>query len=563
MKIIHRVSIFTILFFLCTIHLARGRSIKGETNLESDGLELDPKIEMVNYVEASTVTCKPVYGFLPCTTDIWGQLFMIVIYQYLLSLGGSYVSAGSDLFFQLTGPGIFGASLFHLLPTFPQLSLIIVSGLSSSSESAATQAAMGMAVNAGSAVMLLTLIWGSCIVFGSFDLSTPSPISSTTALVDDDTQTPPKSVSGLGVRTDEQTSDTARIMFLSLVPLLILQLAKIINSSSGVRVVVLIALIVTLVLLFAYSIYQVFSPWIQNRRFEYMTQKFVKDRLLSLLSQNGRPNVALIREIFNEIDKNKDGTVSIVELRVLILGIKLQEGGTLREDYIKNVMDAMDISGDDSINQDEFVRVISKWLTEAKKSITTKSRGFFSSLTDAEEEQQKLITQTKQSASADSSWRDYLTAALQVFGGTAILAVLAMPLIETVADFSTSANIPSFLVPYVVIPLAMNYGRALGVISSAQQKTEDAISLTLSELYGSVFTSNLFGLTIFLSLVYIRNLEWDVSAEVLVVFIICTAMGLFTSFRTVFPRWTGFVAYLLYPISLVFLYVLTSVFGWS
>lgn len=71
-----------------------------------------------------------------------------------------------------------------------------VSGLSSSSESAATQAAMGMAVNAGSAVMLLTLIWGSCIVFGSFDLSTPSPVSSTTALVDDDTQTPPKSVSG-------------------------------------------------------------------------------------------------------------------------------------------------------------------------------------------------------------------------------------------------------------------------------------------------------------------------------------------------------------------------------
>lgn len=101
---------------------------------------------------------------------------------------------------------------------------------------------------------------------------------------------------------------------------------------------------------------------------------------------------------------------------------------------------------------------------------------------DAEEEQQKLITQSKQSASANSSWRDYLTAALQVFGGTAILAVLAMPLIETVADFSTSANIPSFLVPYVVIPLAMNYGRALGVINSAQQKTEDAISLTLSEV---------------------------------------------------------------------------------
>lgn len=76
--------------------------------------------------------------------------------------------------------------------------MFAVSGLSSSSESAATQAAMGMAVNAGTAVMLLTLIWGSCIVFGSFDLSTPSPssLTTTTALVDEDTQTPPKSITG-------------------------------------------------------------------------------------------------------------------------------------------------------------------------------------------------------------------------------------------------------------------------------------------------------------------------------------------------------------------------------
>lgn len=40
-----------------------------------------------------------------------------------------------------------------------------------------------------------------------------------------------------------------------------------------------------------------FQPWIENRRSEYVTQKFVKDKLQTLLSTNGKPNVRLIREL--------------------------------------------------------------------------------------------------------------------------------------------------------------------------------------------------------------------------------------------------------------------------
>ena len=75
--------------------------------------------------------------------------------------------------------------------------------------------------------------------------------------------------------------------------------------------------------------------------------------------------------------------------------------------------------------------------------------------------------------------------------------------------------------------------------------------------------NNMMGLGIFLFLVYIRNLSWDVSAEVLVILIICTLMGVLTSSSTKFPLWTAIVAYLMYPISLGLLYVLTQVAGWS
>ena len=75
--------------------------------------------------------------------------------------------------------------------------------------------------------------------------------------------------------------------------------------------------------------------------------------------------------------------------------------------------------------------------------------------------------------------------------------------------------------------------------------------------------NNTLCLVVFLALVYVRDLTWDFSSEVLVIFLVCTIMGLFTSFRTNFPLWTCFVAYLLYPLSLIIVYVLDFKFGWS
>ena len=81
--------------------------------------------DSVSGLGVSTVTCEPPYGFLPCTTELPGLILLVVVYQYLLSLGQKYVSEGSDLFFQTFGPGAFGASLFHFIGTIPQIALIL------------------------------------------------------------------------------------------------------------------------------------------------------------------------------------------------------------------------------------------------------------------------------------------------------------------------------------------------------------------------------------------------------------------------------------------------------
>ncbi|KAK2966055.1 hypothetical protein RJ640_029987 [Escallonia rubra] len=571
------------LLLLMTPNLGYGRFMGDDISLVSDAFSIGQNIQQSHNLSVlSTVTCEPTYGFLPCTTAVWGQLFLIVVYEYLLSIGEKYVSDGSELFFQMIGPNVFGGSLFHLLGTIPEVALVLVSGLSATTTTAEEQAVSGMSLLAGSTVMLLTIIWGSCIAFGSKDLSENSNSSVVQHLT-------PKCLKSFGATVDVQTSYTGRIMILSIVPFIILQIPKIIDSISGTRVTVLLSLLVTLAFLFAYMFYQAFQPWIGERKFGYMMQKFEKDKLQKVLVSNGTPDVPLMKEIFHEIDTNNDGFISKAELSVFLLGIHLQQEALTRDENIANVMEAFDASGD-HIDEGEFVRVLTKWLTEGKKSVTKSDHSpkFFLGgsskrgnetihknclfhrgsdhiyLQDTPEEQQSLLVQNKKTrTTAIKSWWNCFKATFLVTLGTTMLLLLGSPLITSVTAVAKATTLPSFFIPYVVIPLALNCREAIAAITSARKKTEQSISLTLSEIYGGVFMNSMVGLTTFLAIVYIRDLSWDVSAEVLVVLIVCTVIGLFASLRTKFPLWTSFIAYLLYPISLLLLYVLTTVLGWS
>jgi Ca2+/Na+ antiporter len=102
------------------------------------------------------------------------------------------------------------------------------------------------------------------------------------------------------------------------------------------------------------------------------------------------------------------------------------------------------------------------------------------------EEQKSLVAQKKETKSTYKGWLNYVKAGFLIVLGTAITIVLAQPLMETLQDFSSAVNISSFMVSYVVIPIAMNYRQVLSTITSAREKTEKAISLTFSEVYFSL-----------------------------------------------------------------------------
>ncbi|KAG9446100.1 hypothetical protein H6P81_012228 [Aristolochia fimbriata] len=154
-------------------------------------------------------------------------------------------------------------------------------------------------------------------------------------------------------------------------------------------------------------------------------------------------------------------------------------------------------------------------------------------------------------------------AVLMLLLGTAIAAAFADPLVDAVDNFSLATSIPSFFISFIAMPLATNSSEAVSALIFASRKNKKSASLTFSEIYGAVTMNNALCLGVFLALVYIRHLSWDFSAEVLVIFIVSMLMGIFASFRTKFPLWTCSVAYAMYPLSLLLVYVLDYVYGWS
>ncbi|XVF27551.1 hypothetical protein REPUB_Repub14bG0117900 [Reevesia pubescens] len=211
-------------------------------------------------------------------------------------------------------------------------------------------AKMSMSILAGSTVMMLTLTWGSVIAFGSYDLSDTSsssnPHNANTSMSSNAKNNKPFSLTGYGVRIDNQTRGSARIMLMSMVPFLVLQLAQILSSATAKRVVVLISLIISVALLVSCFIYQ-------------------KNLLQKLLSPNGRPDELEIKKLFQKIDENNDSSISSYELRAFMLAIQIDEFGLQEEDFVTKIMDEFDTSGDSEIDETEFVIGVSNWLNKA------------------------------------------------------------------------------------------------------------------------------------------------------------------------------------------------------
>lgn len=69
--------------------------------------------------------CEQTYGFMPCTSTVAGNLFLIIVYGYLMFLAATYLSSGSELLLEILGPGLIGGLFLPILGALPDAMLIL------------------------------------------------------------------------------------------------------------------------------------------------------------------------------------------------------------------------------------------------------------------------------------------------------------------------------------------------------------------------------------------------------------------------------------------------------
>ncbi|KAL3652603.1 hypothetical protein CASFOL_002284 [Castilleja foliolosa] len=715
------------LMLLATGSTGRPTPNNSSSELVSDGLDkFRNKNSVIGFKGISLESakeddhCEQMYGFLPCSKSISGHVFLILVYEYLLFHGESYVAGGGERIFKILGPGVFGACAFQIIGSLPEALILLASGLLSNKEGAQELVLTGVGLVAGSSILLLTLLWGTCVILGTRDF--PNYLHNSPSSSSDSTKQNPLETlfstlwPGYGVVTDAWTCYTARIMLVSVIPFTIIQIPRLFSLSFfWERIFILATLVISVTFLISYFFYQVFGndsetmcteflkvqlfqPWIQRRQLLYIKHshlvvdilKHMQNRTMGrLFTDDGAPNLSVIRSIFEETDQDADKTLTAAELKDFLREIKFRRLHSDKDKVSDDIMKEFDKNNDTKINVDEFVQGIGKWIEEAKKdsgktydlkevlrpwiekkreeremmknivpgilehfrasvhgNLLTENgtpdlpaikRLFkdidhdgddfvsYSELRDLtmnikfgnvahdtdvaaskimeeldlsgdqlinEDEfviglsrwldtsyvdQTSLTSQENKDSDYKKDWEKtdklvkdkfidksvlaWTKAISLVLLGIIMLGLLAEPLIHSVQNLSNAAMIPSFFIAFIFVPIATNARISISAISEARRKKTNITSLTFSEIYSTVLMNNLLGFSVLLSLIYFRGLSWNFSIEILMVLIVTAVMGCLASFSNVYPVWTSVFAYMLYPLSLVLVYVLGD-FKW-
>ena len=226
-----------------------------------------------------------------------------------------------------SSPGLVGGLLLPVLGAVPDAAVIVASGLGASKEAAQEQVSVGMGTLAGSTVMLLTIAWGGSLWVGRCDLDafTGKAIPKTLS------HGPYASLSMTGVTTDEDTRLNAKVMMVSCLLFLIVQVPAL-GDADDPRLD-LVGGVAALLFLAGYCAFQVLYP-------ELSAEKMAAARLrrakryghalahhigLSMggILVDGDINAAALDRLFDQFDADGNGEVDTDELRAALVAMSV------------------------------------------------------------------------------------------------------------------------------------------------------------------------------------------------------------------------------------------------
>lgn len=511
---------------------------------------------------AGDLACAPwascLDDYFPCSERVVGNLFLMVVYGFILAKGSKLLADGTELLMEILNPGFIGGFVLPVLGALPDTAIIFVSGLSGDRELVKEEITVGMGTLAGSTIMLLTIAWSASVYVGRCNLGKDGKAIDKTL-----TDSHKRSITETGVTCDDDLKINSRIMCATALAYFIIQGAAFKHISSGTSEeqsqkeeapAAIATLIITALAFLAYSVYMITNTQMQSRRLAAAKKKFMLDKLADMFHER-------IIEKQGSIIKDDDDAADV--------GNKSESLGA---SLLDNAADTGEIEMGKSINttganprhkithdpsmrlskiDDEVLQVVGNWKKQINMEEFEKKHKFRGEEADEHEEEgegeAKLPVKTI-----------LLRSVLMMTFGTAVIILFSSPMVQVISKFSSQIGIQAFYTSFIVTPFVSNASEVIAAIIFASRKRKKNISLTFGAIYGAVTMNNTLCLTVFLIMIYARKLAWTFTAEVVSIIFVIGLMGVVTSFKTTFKSWYAILVLSFYPLSLGLVVILKS-----
>jgi Ca2+/Na+ antiporter len=461
----------------------------------------------------------------------------MVFYGIILGVAAKLISDGAELLLDLGLPAsIIGGLVLPVLGAVPDAAIIVVSGATGSREAAQDNLQVGMGTLAGSTIMLLTLPWLGSLILGRNDIQPNGEAK-------DETGYDKFSLVHQGITLLPDVLNGIIIMIATVLPYLIVQSAdwhfgptkqepKNFNGTnyqpSYIKVSAGVTMGFAIFGLLFYLIFQLYDSRSADRRAEKHRQEMLLRRVAARLYLMASSTAfQMPNSDANETDAPNDKSP-------LVQSEDQPTGGALQKKYY------------------------SAW----------RARG---SATEPEEESQPKEEETKDGGAEESPHESKrmiaLKSVLQLGIGVALVVVFSDPMVSVLTSLTDKNNhsylpIKAFYVSFVVTPICSNASELVSSLIFAMKKKKINISMTYAQLYGAAIMNNTLCLAVFMALVIFRNLQWEYSAETLVIVVVEIVVGLI-GYRKTYRIWLGIPIALLYFVSIgMVAFLESSVVGW-
>ena len=169
----------------------------------------------------------------------------------------------------------------------------------------------------------------------------------------------------------------------------------------------------------------------------------------------------------------------------------------------------------------------------------------------------ELDEETAKMTPGQIKWRAYSGLAVAML----LVTVFSDPMCDVLSEAgtrlqaATGLNNAAFYVAFVVAPIISNASEIVSSVIFAGRKSQKTIVLTYAQLLGAATMNNSFCLAIFLAVVFVKNLEWNYTAEVCAILLVEAIMCAMAYVQKT-PLWHALVPAALYPASLGLVYAL-------